>query len=351
MGDFVVVIRTICQELYENLRHNHSIFPGLKAEMQIRKLRIINKKTDYMYNQLIRDEIGLVHKNYMVFCKKQEYDNNIYIMKKILKFYKELSLKAEQFLIGKQQLLTIKEYKEVEKTIKTLDATYGGQTEKYLKKLAKKKIGLQDKDIRKIINDKSKIISEKKRTIMEILQRKIDIWNGNYIVEKNLGIEYDYKNAEYILTKIKDGAVVSRRRLRFNTNFSDINVLREKALKKLKQLNFNVDIYKELEVSKSAVKYMDPFILTILCNENYLDYAKLYLRLVSGVTTVNKDQLPFKINYKVSMNFSSGKMTPVRNEIIAIIAERSALTVANTEYIKDVEVRVKTRNKKLYRVV
>lgn len=337
MEDFDVVIRKICQELYNNLRHNQSIFPGLKAKIQLNKLNNINKKTDYIYNQLIRDEIGLVYKNYTVFCKKQEYDNNIYIMKKILRFYKLLCCNAEQFLIGQQERLTVKEYKELENVIKTLDSTYGGQTEKYLKRLGKKKIGFQDKKIRKIIADKSKIISEKKREIISLLQKRLDVWNGNYSVSKLFEIEYNYESAEYVLKRIKDGKVCSKKRFKFKTNFSDIDKLREKAIKKLRHINFNVDIFDELNIKKNSVKYMDPFLLTIISDENYLDCAKLYLKLVSGSTTTSINQLPFKITYKINMDFSKGKMTPKRNEIIAIIAERSALTVARTEYVKKVD--------------
>ena len=41
-----------------------------------------------------------------------------------------------------------------------------------------------------------------------------------------------------------------------------------------------------------------------------------------------KYNLPFKIIYNIDENFKNGILTPIRNEIMAIIAERNSLSVA-----------------------
>lgn len=341
MEDIDVMIRTICQELYDNLRHNNSIFSGIKSRKYVKKLYKINKKNDYQYTELIRDEIGLLYKNYMVFCNRREYDNNIHCMNKIYRAYIDFCQQIENFLVGYESRTKVSEYKSLDAYIKNLDKTYGGQTQKYLHKLSKKRFGPQSKKIKNICKDKSKIISEKKREVKEILQHKLDIWNGKYKTDKDLYISYDSDSAEYTMLKIKDGKCIGRKKLKFKPNFSDIEVLQKNALKNLKQLNFNIDIYKELNLSKEKIKYVDPFIVAMLSSNGYLDYAKLYLRLVSGNSTLKKSQLPFEIKYNINKDFSKGILSPKRNEIIAIIAERSSLTVAYYNICKNINKKVK----------
>lgn len=333
MENIDVIIRNVCQELYDNLRHNNSIFSHIKSTRYIKKLEKINIRSDYKYSELIRDEIGLLYKNYMVFCKKEEYDSNINIIRKIYNMYVDLCMQIEEFLVGNESRANVSEYRKIEDYIRILDKTYGGQTHKYIKKLSKKKLGAQANQIKNVYKDKSKIISEKKKDVMNILQEKLDRWNGVTKKERNIEIVYNSENAEYIIVKLKNHSITGRKKLRFKPNFADIDALRQKALKNLKQLNFNIDIYKELNINKTMLKYADPFILSIFCSENYLDYAKIYLRQISGNTNIKKEQLPFKIKYKINKNYYTGKMTPVRNEIMAIIAERSSLTVA---YLKNI---------------
>lgn len=341
MESIDLIIRSICQDLYENLRHNHSIFSELKSVFYIKKLNKINKKYDYKYIELLRDEIGLLYKNYMVFCKKKEYDNNLRIMKKIYNMYKSLCFHIEQFMTGSDDLTKYGECKDLELYIKNLDMTYGGQTEKYLKKLTKKKLGLQRKQIKDIYEDKSKIISEKKILVKDLLQDKLDRWNGKYKNEKDLEIIYNSEKAEYTVIKIKDGKCIDKKRFKAKINFSDIEHLQKVALKDLKKLNFSIDILEELNLRADLLKYVDPFIILILCKENYLDYAKIYLRLISGNSSVTKRQLPFKIVYKIDKNFSNGKMTPVRNEIMAKIAERGSLNVSYMKIHKNNKNKIK----------
>lgn len=76
MEDINVIIRSICQDLYENLRYNNSIFANYKSLKYLKKLRKINITTDYKYAENIRDEIGILYKNYIVFCRKKEYENH-----------------------------------------------------------------------------------------------------------------------------------------------------------------------------------------------------------------------------------------------------------------------------------
>ena len=71
--------------------------------------------------------------------------------------------------------------------------------------IAEKKI---KKEIKRIYNDKSKIISEKKRNVIKILEEKLNAWNSKYVGKNNIKIEYNSKNAEYIFTqKINDEIV------------------------------------------------------------------------------------------------------------------------------------------------
>ena len=333
MENIDVIIRTICQELYDNMRHNNSIFSWIRSNKYIYKIKSINAKSYYKHTCLIRDELGLLYKNYMVFSSGQEY-NNTSIMRKIYNLYAELSVQIEQSLIGNTYSTKIGKYKDIEKYIKTLELTYGGQTEKYLKKLTRKRLGVEGRQIRNVCKDKSTIISEKKRIVKNILQDKLDSLNGKLKNEKTMEITYNSENAEYIIIKYNDGKPVKKSRFKFKADFSDIELMQENAIKKIRQLNYGIDIKQELGLNKIAIKYIDPFILRILYNENYLDYAKIYLRLISGDTSIKKNLLPFKINYKINKDFSKGRLTPKRNEIMAIIAERSSYTVANLKIIK-----------------
>ena len=87
-------------------------------------------------------------------------------------------------------------------------------------------------------------------------------------------------------------------------------------------MNFGISIFEELNISEDCFKYIDPFVLTIFIEEGNLDYAKLYLRQLNGESQSKKYKLPFKIIYNIDEDFQNGRLTPIRNEIIAIIAER-----------------------------
>lgn len=337
MEDFDVIVRVTCQELYNNLKNNHSIFSDFKCKSNINKLNAINENNEYRCTEIIRDEIGLVYKNYMVFCREHKYDESIDSLKKIYNLYKNLCIRQEQCLICDGDYNKYSEYKKIEGYIKRLESTYGGQTEKYLKKLSQKKLGQQKYLLKALCKDKSKIISEKKKYAIDLLQEKLDNWNSRCSNEKFLDIVYSSERAEYVLFKMRGEELVSKKKIKFNTNFKDIETLQESALKKLRQLNFGIDVVKELNINKSNIKYVDPFIILAMCQENYLDYAKIYLRLATGNCNYKKSQLPFKIKYNINVDYKQGKMTPVRNEIMAIIAERTDLTVSYTKKYKSSE--------------
>lgn len=328
MEDINIIIRSICQDLYENLRHNHSLFSSTKSRMYLTKLKLINDKTDYKYVEIIRDELGLLYKNYMVFCKKQEYDNNLKILNEVKKMYSKLCYELEQLFIGNGACISYSECKNLDNYIKKLDSTYGGQTEKYIRKLSKKRLGAQKKEIKDVYDDRSKIIAEKKKIVMSILKDKMEKWNYRYKREKEIDIIYNSENAEYLFIKMDGNTCLKRKKFKFRTNFSDIEKLQKSAIKKLKQLNFGISVYEELKLKEECLKYVDPFILTIFVEEGYLDYAKMYLRLLNGESKIKKSQLPFGIKYNINEDFSKGELTPVRNEIIAILADRNALNVA-----------------------
>ena len=71
LEDINIIIRSICQDLYDNLRYNSSSFSRLKSKKYLKMLDSINKKYDYCYVEIIRDELGIVYKNYSVFCRKK----------------------------------------------------------------------------------------------------------------------------------------------------------------------------------------------------------------------------------------------------------------------------------------
>lgn len=331
MEDIDVIIRVTCQDLYNNLKNNHSIFSDFKSQFYINKLNKINEDNEYRCTEIIRDEIGLVYKNYMVFCREHEHDESIESLKKIYCMYTNLCVRQEQCLIANGDFNKYSEYKKIEEYIRNLESTYGGQTEKYLKKLSKKNLGQQKSLLKAVCKDKSKIMSEKKKYATHVLQEKLDNWNSRYNNEKFLNIVYNSEKAEYVICRMDGKERSYKKKFKFKTNFKDIEILQERALKKLRQLNFGIDVRRELNLNETNVKYIDPFILSVLCQENYLDYAKIYLRLATGNCNYKKVQLPFRIKYNINCDYKKGKMTPVRNEIMAIIAERSSLTVA---YVK-----------------
>ena len=337
MEDINVIIRSICQDLYENLRYNNSIFANYKSLKYLKKLRKINITTDYKYAENIRDEIGILYKNYIVFCRKKEYENHSKIIEEIKKMYFEISYSIEQLLVNDGIKYTYKEYKNLDDYINRLKSSYGGQTEKYIKKLSKKNIGTQKKEIKRIYNDKSKIISEKKRNVIKILEEKLNAWNSKYVGKNNIKIEYNSKNAEYIVTQKVNDEIVKKKKYKFKSKFSDIEQLQKKAIKNLRQMNFGISIFEELNISEDCFKYIDPFALTIFIEEGNLDYAKLYLRQLNGESQSKKYKLPFKIIYNIDEDFQNGRLTPIRNEIIAIIAERNALFVAEIKKVKSLK--------------
>ena len=336
MEDINIIIRSICQDLYDNLRYNSSSFSRLKSKKYLKMLDSINKKYDYCYVEIIRDELGIVYKNYSVFCRKKEYENNLKTIEDIKKMYFKMCNFIEEILLGNTAKILYSEYKNIENYIEELEHTYGGQTEKYIKKLSRKSLGKERVEIAKICKDKSKIISEKKRCVIYILKSKLDEWNNKYKRKEDVKILYNSEKAEHIfIVKNKNGKCIKRKRYRFKPTFSDIEVLQKKAIKNLKSMNFGISIYEELNIEEQNIKYIDPFILTIFIEEGYLDYAKLYIRQLHTGSKSKQDQLPFKIRDNIDENFNNGVMTPMRNEIIAIIAERSALSVANVKKIKN----------------
>lgn len=330
-----IIIRSICQDLYENLRHNSSAFSKIKSKKYLTKLKKINFDTDYRFIDVIRDELGLVYKNYIVFCQKKEYENNAKILNNIKKMYIDISYKLEQIMLGNTIKNPYTESKNLEKYIKELELTYGGQTEKYLKKLSKKRLGNERKKICQIYKDKSKIISTKKDIVISLLKNKLNRCNYIYEENKKIKIVYNSEIAEYMFTEVNNDEQLKKKKYKFKTKFSDIEELQKNALKNLKKINFGISINEELKLNENCIKYVDPFILTIFIEEGYLDYAKIYLRQLNGEIKNQNTQLLFKIIYKIDNNFENGILTPLRNKIIAIIAERGATTVAEVEILKN----------------
>ena len=334
MEDINIIIRSICQDLYDNLRYNNSSFSRLKSKKYLRMLNSINKKYDYCYVENIRDELGIVYKNYSVFCRKKEYENNLKTLEDIKKMYFKMCNLIEEILLGNTAKIVYSEYKDIENYINELEHTYGGQTERYIKKLSKKSLGKEQLEILKIYKDKSKIISEKKRCIINILNLKLDQWNSKYKRTEDVKILYNSENAEYIFIYKNNEKCMKKKRFRFKHTFSDIEKLQKSAIKNLKMMNFGISIYEELNIEEHNVKYLDPFILTIFIEEGFLDYAKMYIRQLRSGSKGRQYQLPFKITYNIDEDFNNGIMTPVRNEIMAIIAERNALSVAELKHVK-----------------
>lgn len=334
--DINIIIRSMCQDLYENLRHNNSALSKLKSKKYLSNIRNLNIKTEYKYAEDIRDELGILYKNYVIFCRKQEYENNTNIISDIKKSYIELSNIVEQCLLGNIEKISYPKYKKIEHYIQELEATYGGQTEKYIKKLSKRNIGSQKKEIARIYKDKSKIISVKKKEVISILRNKLYDWSNGFKREKDIKIVYNSQKAEYIFMRKNSGKCIRKKRYKFKTKFSDIELLQKNAIKNLKKMNFGISIYEELSADEECFKYIDPFILMIFIEEGYLDYAKIYLRKMNGESRNRKDNLPFKIVYNIDENLKNGVLTPTRNEIISIIAERSSLSVAEIRRVKKI---------------
>lgn len=341
MEDYSKKIRILCQGLYENIKFNSSVFLILKSNYYLKTLKKINKQTEFKYIYMIRDELGLVYRNYLIFSAKKEYETNLKTVNKIKKLYIELS-KTIRHLSGKNGIkLVYPEYSSLEKYINTLENTYGGQTEKYIKKLSKKKIEGKncEKTISNIYKDSQLITSEKKRAVINIIQSRIDCWKQQHKKESKIKIGYNYKKAEYILINKGTNGSIKKKKYKFKSNFSDIKKLQQIAMKNLRKLNFGISLYDELGLKDECIKYIDPFILTIFVEEGYLDYAKLYLSQINGENPSSKYELPFKIVYVINENPKKGALTPVRNEIISMIAERHSVSVADLKIEKNVDER------------
>ena len=311
--DIEIIIRSMCQDLYESLRHDNSAFSKLKSLKYLSKIKKFNTSTECKYSEEIRDKIGILYKNYMVFSKKEEYENNSDVISEIKKFYVELCNNVEQRILGSSEQITYAQHKKIENYIKELESTYGGQTEKYIKKLSNKKIGPQKHDIMRIYKDKTKITATKKSEVISILKNKLYNGNNNSVINQDINIIYNSNKAEYLFIKIENGNIVQKKKYKFNTNFSDLEELQKRAMKNLKKLNFSMSLYDEIKVDKDSLKYLDPFIVNIFAEEGYLDYAKIYLKEINGDTDLRTDKLPFKIIYQLDDNFKHGILSPTRN--------------------------------------
>ena len=99
--------------------------------------------------------------------------------------YFEISYSIEQLLVNDGIKYTYKEYKNLDDYINRLKSSYGGQTEKYIKKLSKKNIGTQKKEIKRIKeNNKEKVY----------LKQECDKYNFTFIDTSN--------NFEYVINNI-----------------------------------------------------------------------------------------------------------------------------------------------------
>lgn len=342
--DSEMIIRSICQDLYENLRHNSSAFSKIKSRRYLSKLKSYNKKTDGEHAEDIRDNIGILYKNYMVFSKKEEYENNADIILKIIKIYTELCNSIEQSKLGNVEKVALSKRKKIEKYITELEATYGGQTEKYIKKLTKKHcIGKQRKAIVALYKDKSKITATKKKEVLSILRGKVHKEEA----VQDVKIMYNCLKAEYVFIRKEQDKIVEKKKYRFNQNFSDIEKLQRKALNNFRQLNFSIDPVQEIKADKNCLKYLDPFILNIFVQEEYLDYAKIYLKKINGNIDLRKEKLPFKIVYQIDENIKHGALTPTRNRIINILAQRAGLSIAEVRRVKTKSVKVPLKELKI----
>lgn len=133
-----------------------------------------------------------------------------------------------------------------------------------------------------------------------------------------MDIEYNSDRGSYVINNFKNGKLVSSKEY----NIADIRNLDKKRkyiANKLKKMNFGIDVFEELDVSKDKFYKVNPDIINILLSENKIDYAKMYIKEVIDCETMNT---PLQIKYVLNRDLKKGRFSPEENQNMKKMAQK-----------------------------
>lgn len=227
----------------------------------------------------------------------------------------------------------------------------GFQTNKYIKKLVKLNRKTKNENIDEIINVIGKVKLDYKRycnknnfytdpyvnkkikeAYIKLSRKSLKIKTKRKNVKNNdtrMEIEYNSDRGTYEVTYLKNGIEVDGVEYEMR-DIKNLEKRRKKAIEMLKEANFGIDVFDELNLYKGKFSKINPQIIYILIKEGKLDYAKMYMKEVMEGTSIHK---PFKIKYTLNRDLKKGVFSEEENRNMKKMAK--ADRVANELVIFD----------------
>ncbi|MBR4260774.1 MAG: hypothetical protein IKQ33_02325 [Clostridia bacterium] len=138
---------------------------------------------------------------------------------------------------------------------------------------------------------------------------------------KNTQIEYNSNRGSYMFNTIENGTVVNSKEYKIN-DIKHLGAKRAMVLKRLRHMNFGVNIFDELEIDERNFYKINPDIVNIFLNEGQISNAKMYIKEVVGGETIHK---PFEIRYVLNRNLNKGVFSPEENKNMKQMAKTDRL--------------------------
>lgn len=155
------------------------------------------------------------------------------------------------------------------------------------------------------------------RKAMKIQTKKSYVDSMRDMVE----INYDSARGSYLYKNIVDNKVVKTTEYSID-NVDDLDLKREDAMERLKQLNFGIDVVDELGINPKRLRKINPDIVTVLVNEGKIKHAKMYIKEVATGIKLNK---PLKITYILDKDSKNGKFGPKDNKRMKKMAKADSV--------------------------
>ena len=139
---------------------------------------------------------------------------------------------------------------------------------------------------------------------------------------EDMQIQYNSDRGSYIVNSFKAGNIISSKEYQID-NVKHLGSKRAEVLKRLKSLNFGINIFDELDIDKENFYKINPDIVHILLCEGKVNYAKMYIKEVAGGYPLHK---PFKIKYELNKNLKEGKFSKEENKNMKIMAKQDRIS-------------------------
>lgn len=248
-------------------------------------------KEQSQYEQELREICGKIRKSFSIkFGLVSAMNTNKYL-KRIIKLNKETNNKNINeliYLLGR----TKQEYKRYcNKHNYYTDPYVNKKIKEAYIKLSKKAIKLEERDARR---------------------------NKNC---KNTQIEYNSERGSYMFKTLQNGKIIGSKEYRIN-DIKHLGAKRAMVLKRLRHMNFGVNIFDELEIDERNFYRINPDIVNIFLNEGQISNAKMYIKEVVGGETMHK---PFEIRYVLNRDINKGIFSPEENKNMKKMARTDRL--------------------------